>query len=146
MPFSIAYTQPVFELDSFREALLAADRELPKLAGDFDAIAVRGFSGALFGGALSPALNKPLILVRKPGDHTHSCNSVEGSWELNSKGHLNWLFVDDFIDTGSTWKAVYDEIQRIVPGKHRCVGAWLYQKTFQWCSWKSRPRLLEGLE
>lgn len=44
----------------------------------FDAIAVRGNSGTIFGGALAMMLDKGLILVRKPGESSHSYLDVEG--------------------------------------------------------------------
>ena len=60
-------------VDHLAEKILA-----DKAAGSpIDAIAVRGNSGTLVGGALSMATGIPVITIRKPGDNTHSSYRIE---------------------------------------------------------------------
>lgn len=72
-----------------------------------DAIAVRGVSGAVIGGALSVSVGLPLVIVRKPNDGTHSCYSVEYGEDFSA-----YAFVDDLISSGSTLDIVRSEIKR----------------------------------
>jgi len=72
-----------------------------------DAIAVRGISGAVIGGALAVSTGLPLIIVRKPNDGTHSMYSVEYGEKFSA-----YAFVDDLISTGITVDSVQDAITR----------------------------------
>lgn len=88
----------------------------------FDAIVGSGNSGALFGGALSIALQKPFILVRKDIDlqHSHSAYIVEGDDMINS-----YIFVDDLIFTGQTLDRVLTKMKSHAP-KAQFIGVYTY--------------------
>ncbi len=85
---------------------------------EFDTLVFRGFSGALVGPTVAHAMGKPFALIRKPGDSTHSDNSIEGHIEGQ------YLILDDFIDSGETINSMVN----LYP--LRCVGVYLYD--FRW--------------
>lgn len=84
----------------------------------FDTMVGRGLSGALAVAQLGPAMRKNWCVVRK--DETrHSSNDVEGSF-----GH-HWIFVDDFIATGATFRETWRALEKARPyGKF--IGSYLY--------------------
>jgi adenine/guanine phosphoribosyltransferase-like PRPP-binding protein len=101
------YLLPTAEL---RKSVRLAKKELKKY--EFDAIAFRGMSGALIAPTLALALNKTLIMVRKPDKEgkTHSYRDVEGD-----RAAKKYIIVDDQVDTGHTAKVIYDEVKRFAP-------------------------------
>lgn len=89
---------------------------LPCHRETFDAIVVRGISGLLVGPAVAVRLGVPLIVVRKPGEKSHSVSGKEdpvtGEIHYPGKVHginrhlsLRVLFLDDFISSGDTFRA-----------------------------------------
>jgi adenine/guanine phosphoribosyltransferase-like PRPP-binding protein len=82
----------------------------------FDSIAFRGMSGALIATPVSLALNKPLILIRKEEDVTHSSFKVEGN-----KACKRYVILDDFISSGETYKAIVTAVSIFAP-KAKCIG------------------------
>ena len=78
------------------------------LTVEYDAIAFKGNSGAMFAGALSYETGKPLILVRK--EAAHSNRKVETNFNLPKaaivdfqlKKSFKYIIVDDLIFTSST--------------------------------------------
>lgn len=68
-------------------------------------LAVRGLSGVTIGAVVSAYTGVPLVIVRKPGEHTHSHESVE-------LAHVPacYAFLDDFIDEGDTLAAVVNAL------------------------------------
>ena len=82
---------------------------------EFDTIVFRGFSGAVVGPAVALRLRKPWALIRKEGDNSHSCKSIEGIV------HGDYIIIDDFVATGTT-------IRKIVTacGNADCVGVYFY--------------------
>jgi hypothetical protein len=64
---------------------------------NFDSLSFRGMSGAVVAPIVSWNLNKPMIMVRKEGDGSHSSHRVEG--------HIlsdRILIIDDLVSTGDT--------------------------------------------
>lgn len=91
---------------------------------DIDAIAVRGMSGAIIGGAIAHALSIPIILVRKDkhSEETHhSCMHVEGP--LNWSPLARYVIVDDFASSGNTLRRIQDAIGH----RAELIGAYLYR-------------------
>lgn len=76
----------------------------------FDTLVGTGLSGALVVPSLARALTRQgqpevkWLIVRKPEDSTHSSLPVEG--DLGRR----WVFVDDFIASGKTFRRVKDTI------------------------------------
>ncbi len=117
------HTQYLFELldpISFSKAIEVAVKHLEKT--HFEAIAVTGNSGTVFGGALAFWMEKKLILVRKESDNTHSCYRVEGDCTISS-----WIFVDDRIVTGTTFDRVTKALRLFAP-QAKLVGSYLYHE------------------
>lgn len=74
----------------------------------FDAIAVRGNSGTLFGGLLGYKLKKPVILVRKGhDDHALMNYRVEGPRDAKT-----YLIVDDFVASGATARTIIESVEK----------------------------------
>lgn len=107
------YLHCLFKLDTFTKVI-------DKLANDIatfkynnkvkiDAIAIRGMSGALVGGALSAATGIPLMCVRK-GRQSHSYFKVEGQITADDNGVMNYVIVDDLICSGGTIAAIIKEM------------------------------------
>lgn len=76
---------------------------------EFDSIAVRGMSGALIGSIVSVRLKKPLVVVRKPGEEAHGCGLAVNAGNVGKRV----LFLDDFVSTGRTKRAVIEVIEKL---------------------------------
>jgi adenine/guanine phosphoribosyltransferase-like PRPP-binding protein len=72
----------------------------------FDAIAVRGISGVSIGTVIAYEFDKPLIIVRKTGDKTHSDRKTEGIVDFNT-----YIIIDDCIDSGDTMQQIYNDVK-----------------------------------
>lgn len=92
----------------------------------FGSIAVTGWSGALVGPEVASILELPLTIIRKEGESNHVQVQVEGAiggyTYIQSKWHRA-LFVDDFMQTGETWRRCEKELARY---KTEMVGVLLY--------------------
>lgn len=69
-------------------------------------IVVRGSSGTTFGSILAYKLDATLLIVRKDGDNRHARERVSG----NALDVDKWIWVDDFLSSGSTWNACASEM------------------------------------
>lgn len=99
------------EISDLAEHVNRAVSKLSKRLNEFDSIAVRGTSGLLVGSPVAMMLGKPLIVVRKPGESSHSSLDVE---HIGPVG-MRVLFLDDFISSGDTKDAVIEAVE----GNHR---------------------------
>jgi|GEM_PF-3585291 hypothetical protein len=99
-------------------------RVIKKSRKKFDAIAFRGMSGAVVAPAVAAKLGKPLILVRKDCENSHSSSMVEGC----EKDQCEYIIIDDFVCSGATIKATIDMIDEEFGGgyNYSCVGVFLY--------------------
>lgn len=101
-----------------------ADRVLSSVV-QFDAFVGRGISGAIAVPVLALALGKRFCIVRKPSEleSSHSHCQVEG----NLKPGDRWIFVDDLIETGATYRAVIKALSNDDHGIiYEHVGSYLY--------------------
>lgn len=94
-----------------------AIKVLRKYDKEYDTIAFTGASGALFGPELSRRLNKHLIVVRKNIDDCHSCEYVEGYYNV-----YNYIIVDDFVASGKTVRTIQEKIEKEISDEARCIG------------------------
>lgn len=95
----------------------------------FDSLVVRGTSGTIFGGALSVELGKPLFVVRKPQENSHTNGLVSGEGNPG-----RWLFLDDFVSSGDTRRACKDAL---VGEVGRFMGSALYcEELVKWEWWE----------
>jgi adenine/guanine phosphoribosyltransferase-like PRPP-binding protein len=83
---------------------------------EFDAIAFRGMSGALISVPLALKMCKTMIMVRKPGDDSHSTFLVEGDTQARK-----YVIVDDFVATGDTVRTIKREVVKFSPDSE-CIG------------------------
>jgi adenine/guanine phosphoribosyltransferase-like PRPP-binding protein len=99
---------------------------------DFDTIVGRGMSGSVVVPMLASALDKAYLIVRKQGAGAHT------SQHVGSLGH-KWIFVDDFVSTGATFRETKEAIDYMVRERNRYayltdpfvteyVGQWLYDR------------------
>lgn len=89
----------------------------------YDTLVGTGMSGALVVPMLARALGKTWIVIRKPGEQSHEWRLLIG------KLGRRWVFVDDFIDSGSTRKRVRGVIKEettAVGFETTYVGDYLY--------------------
>lgn len=82
-------------------------KALRKHKNKFTAVAVRGYSAAIFGGIIASRMKKNIILIRKPkvNESYHSEKSVEG---IENQA---CVFIDDLIASGDTIRAVNDGLK-----------------------------------
>jgi adenine/guanine phosphoribosyltransferase-like PRPP-binding protein len=98
-------------------------RELTKLIKShpeikFDSIVGTGVSGMLFLPALSNRLKVPFAIVRKD-DSSHSSREVEFS---SSKLVLDYIIIDDLIDSGDTVRNIQEKMSEFcLSSKARAV-------------------------
>ena len=93
--YKVGHVRRVLTHDSVRDLLPKFVRIMKRF--EFDVIAFRGMSGCLLAAPLSYLTGKPLIMVRKPNDGSHSGMRVEGDYAAKS-----YIIVDDFVSTGNT--------------------------------------------
>ncbi len=113
------YLETLFNRDAFSAAIRHAMDDLSGVS--FDAIAVSGNSGTIFGGALAVAMNKHLFLVRKPGVDSHGFRRVEGNDQATT-----YVFVDDCIASGATRDMVKAHMSASFPQVAYC-GTYTYR-------------------
>lgn len=118
------YLHVIFEADEFATRLNNAERALANV--EFDAFAVRGHSGCLFGGALAARMRKKLILIRKHADDAHCRMDIEGDASGNT-----YIFLDDLVCSGRTKKLVRTEIENSERfGHYKFVGQYMFQDEY----------------
>lgn len=93
---------------------------------EFDTIVGTGLSGHLMLLDMAAALKCNWLAVRKDKQGSHSHLKAEGT--LGKR----WIFLDDFIGNGSTFRYVFREVDKAA--KHYCfetefIGAYLYATT-----------------
>lgn len=116
--FGVAYfDDALFDLPTL---IADAQNRLKRLK--FDTLVGTGFSGGVVVPALALAMGKQFVLVRKESDNSH-----HGPGKLIGELGERWIFVDDFISSGSTREYVLSKIRYYAPDS-RCVGQYLYVK------------------
>lgn len=96
------YMDDVYDFDTLAENFRSEVKDV-----EFDTLVGRGLSGAIVVPRLAALLGVKWLIVRKPGDSSHSCKRAEGY--LGKR----WLFVDDFILSGETYGEVVKAIRSI---------------------------------
>lgn len=72
---------------------------------EFDTLVGTGFSGGVVIPALALAMDKKFVLIRKETDDSH-----HGKGQLLGQLGYRWIFVDDFVASGTTRKRVIEKI------------------------------------
>ncbi len=94
--------------------IVQAERALAPVRKHFDYLVCSGLSGLLVVPTVAYLLDVPFLVVRKEADKdsSHAEHTVEGYIE-NTGYNLRYLFVDDFICTGSTRDYVMAELRQL---------------------------------
>lgn len=117
---------------------------------EFDTIVCTGVSGIVFATPLAMSLEKRLLIVRKDNESSHGEYRAEGS--LGRR----WLFVDDFVSSGDTFRRVVSSVESICEGlwypkswgegrrariewDTHCIGMYLYQRDGGFMPREDRP-------
>lgn len=114
------YLRGAFQKTNFKRVIDIFSQALENnIFGDFDAIAVRGTSGLLFGPTLSYLNDKRLAIVRKK-ESSHSTCDIEGHIKFN-----RYIIVDDFVSSGDTIEIIRKNIIEVNP-EAELVGVFLW--------------------
>lgn len=112
--------------DTFQEPELVIERAKSFLEGvEYDTMVGTGLSGAVIAPMLAREFGKRCMIVRKENDESHSSLPVEGV--LGKR----WLFVDDFVSSGTTCARVIKAIRKLTNAykfESEYVGAYLYHR------------------
>lgn len=122
-------------VNDFDLVIETATSELNNSDIDFDTVVGTGLSGSLLTPQLGRSLKKNWAVIRKNNESSHDGNPFVGT--LGSR----WIFVDDFIATGSTFLAVEKAIRDAVNQRRawdskyinfstKCVGDYCYSRTY----------------
>jgi len=117
------YLKYLFRVEDFDYTIDKLRLKLNRLKSrkKFDSIAFTGVSGAGVAFPISYLLEIPLICVRK-SEVTHSRYRVEGN-----RSCKKYIILDDFVDSGRTFKTIIDEISLFAP-RAQCVGIVTYDQ------------------
>src|ERR1035441_4337402 len=88
----------------------------------FDSIAFTGMSGALVVPTLAFRMEKNPLVIRKPGDGSHSSRSIEGGG-VDVK---SYIIVDDFISSGRTITRILEALNDFGDPPSSCKAIFLY--------------------
>lgn len=88
---------------------------------DFDTLVGTGFSGGIVIPSLALAMGKKFVLIRKETDDSH-----HGHGRLVGQLGSRWIFVDDFVSSGSTRKRVIEKVNDAAFGSTELVGQYMY--------------------
>ena len=78
---------------------------------------------------------KTFAIVRKEGVSSHSRHIVEG------RVGDTWLFVDDLIASGNTWRRISEAMSKEYP-RSICYGAYLYDGQYEGPSFKRHSEII----
>jgi len=100
----------------------------------FDTMVCRGMSGNLVVPIMARTMRKNYLAIRKLGENSHDDGRCVG------KLGARWIFVDDFIDSGKTFREAYGSMKKIVayatlkeePPFSEFVGVFLYSGYKWW--------------
>jgi adenine/guanine phosphoribosyltransferase-like PRPP-binding protein len=116
-------------LDDLAEKVSKTVEALRRRRKHFDSIVVRGNSGVIVGSPVALRLRVPLVVVRKPGEGSHSSHKVINVGNLGDR----WLFLDDFISTGRTLRACIEALESY-DSRHACT--YQYDRPAPWPNWR----------
>jgi len=105
------------DLHGLAETVTQAITDLRPFLDRFDSIVVTGMSGVVVGVPVALALDKPIAILRKESDDSHS--AFEPWINVRAMGKRA-LFLDDFVANGDTRRRV----EKNAPA--RIVGDYLY--------------------
>lgn len=95
---------------------------------EFDSIAFSGMSGAIVAPLVAMELNKPIILIRRSTQHTHSGRHIEYSDSIQKEKCKSYIIIDDFIASGDTVKRIKRRMRSAFGKYCQCVCVVCYNK------------------
>lgn len=128
-----SYMKHVFASPEF--ILDRANRFVGPYVRNIDTFVGIGNSGVAILMFLAHHFRRTFAIVRKEGVRSHSSFDVEG------RVGSTWLFVDDLIASGSTWRRVSEAMHRNYPNSH-CYGAYLYEGECNDPNFKMYPEIV----
>ncbi len=137
-----AFCDPQVMVSSFSEALRRAGMD----PSNFSTIVGTGFSGALVVPELGRSTLKDYLLIRKPGDsHHHGSAVAEGNFSEDGR----WIFVDDGIASGTTYRRVREVMRQLaaangLPDKFQGVYLYGHDGTVQPRFWTPAELAAQG--
>lgn len=103
------HTRRIFNPLEFKNVAKWAVKEIERLRPD--AIVACGHSGLLLAGVVSYATGIPTFAVRKPDEYTVANSSSVSGISLHGKAK-RWVWLDDFVSTGSTLRRCAIEVYK----------------------------------
>ncbi len=122
---SCSHLRPSISTKQRGELVKEAVEVLRNSGLQIDLLVVTGVSGTIFGTSLADAMGLPLAIVRKEEKPVaHSGRTVEGPDRCEPV--KNWVFVDDLISSGSTYRRVLKAMDDRYYDFVKHVGIFLY--------------------
>jgi adenine/guanine phosphoribosyltransferase-like PRPP-binding protein len=131
------YSGHIGYLDDISHTVRQTTETLRPFKSRFDCIVATGMSGALVASPVAIRLHRPLVILRKPSDDCH-----DGSDIINPGGiGKRWLFLDDFMSLGSTFRRVRGRMTDLYFIETRHIGSYFYgTQELTWQPTKARAR------
>src|SRR5574343_392632 len=107
-----SYLNGIFNNNLFKKNVKDITDFLKTRAKEFDGFVIRGMSSAIITGAVAARLRKPVVLIRKDDDSTHSETKIEGYNNVK-----RYVFIHDFISIGQTVDIVRNKMHCFNNGK-----------------------------
>lgn len=116
------YSGHIGYLDDIGQTVRNTTETLKPFKSRFDCIVATGMSGALVASPVAIRLHRPLVIIRKPSDDCH-----DGSDIIHMEGiGKRWLFLDDFMSMGGTFRRVRERMKDLYAIETRYVGSYFY--------------------
>jgi len=137
---STSYIRPAISLKLRSKTVNCLIKLIKESGVEFDAIVLRGMSGAIIVPAVADRLKKPFIVCRKDDKH-HSSLQVEYQFDGTI---ARYIIIDDLISSGGTIKTIVEmmrneanrdkwEEEGQLSKEIKCVGIFLYN---DYCDYK----------
>jgi adenine/guanine phosphoribosyltransferase-like PRPP-binding protein len=117
MSVGAGYATKLKDLPSLADQIL---KDLTPHAKEFDTIVATGTSGMMIAPIIAVRMGKNLVAVRKPDEQSHSYDRLQGTFGKR------WIFLDDFVASGSTLRRVIRAVNDEGPPA-KFVGVYLYE-------------------
>lgn len=109
------------DFNGLDKAVRKAYAELKGRRDEFDSIVVTGVSGQAVGFPLALKLKKPIVVLRKDGEDSHSGPGFVNGRNMGQRV----LFLDDFISDRGTFERCKNAVEQ--KGTARIVASYLYR-------------------
>ena len=125
-----SHLRPALSIGERKVAVAKAFNTLSGSGLKIDMLVATGISGIVFGTSLADMMNLPLAIVRKQ-EMPMSCSGKNVEGPDNPYQEISWVFVDDLISSGTTYRRVITAMDQRYTGYHKLVGIMLYKDWFE---------------